>query len=348
MSDDAAPPAREVAPPRGVTLGSFFGLLAALTALHVGAGLARGSLVRSLSGVLLGPALLAALAWLTLGCVQTFRAGRQVEGAAPLVVLALLLGVIGSGWIGRRMIFPGSAAPLPRDPGPGAEVVEYTTDDGVALRGALVRAQAAPVVSGTPTTLVYFHGNAEAAAHNLGLARALAERGVDVFVAEYRGYAGCPGSPSEAGLLRDGRAAVKAACARTGAAPSDVVLFGRSLGTGVAAALAAEGVGRAVVLLSPYTSILDVAADLVPRPLAALALRDTFDSRSRLSRAAQPVVVIHGARDRVIPFAHGAALAEALGPRATFLRLEGCDHDDVFDREGPRILDAVVAAASAR
>lgn len=332
--------------PRAVTLWHFAGLLGVLTALHVTTSVVRGTLVPTLTGVLLGPTLIAALVWLVAGCAQAMRAGRVVEGGVPLALLVGLIGFLASGWIGRVMIFPGATAALPEASaiGPDAEVVEYETDDGLSLRGLLLRATDAPSAAPRPT-LLYFHGNAEAAAHNIGFGRSLTARGLDVFVAEYRGYGGCPGAPSEDGLLRDARAAVRAACARTGMAPTDLVLFGRSLGTGVAAAMASEGVGRAVVLISPYTSILDIAADLVPRPLALLALRDTFDSRARLLGATQPVVVIHGTRDQVIPYAHGEALAAALGARANLVTLEGCDHNDVVVREGRRILDAVVGVA---
>ncbi|MCO5171300.1 MAG: alpha/beta hydrolase [Planctomycetes bacterium] len=335
-------PRRRQAPPEeaGSGVGRFLALVAAFTGLQVLWGLARGAL--SLQGLLLGPTLLAAIAWLLLASGQALRAGRWTEGAAPLVALGLVVGVLGSGRLARPMIFPGdpTALPAPGPAGPGAEVVAYTSDDGVALRGLLVRGRG----EGPRATVVYFHGNAESAARNRDVAEGLAARGLDVFVAEYRGYGGCPGAPSEAGLLRDARAAVAAACERTGAAPGDVVLFGRSLGTGVASALAAEGTGRAVVLLSPYTSILDLAADLVPRPLALLAVRDTFDSRARLLRATQPVTVLHGTRDQVIPFAHGEALAAALGPRARLVPLTGYDHNDVFARAS-LIHDEAVAAA---
>lgn len=329
---------RKLAPSQGTGIGGFLALVAAFTGLQVVWGLARGTL--SVQGLILGPTLLAAVAWLLFGCAQALRAGRVAEGALPLVALFAVLGVLGSGWLARPMIFPGDAAALPAAGDAAAEVVDYTTDDGVRLRGLLARGQG----EGPRATVVYFHGNAESAARNRDVAAGLAARGLDVFVAEYRGYGGCPGSPSEAGLLRDARAAVAAACERTGAAPGDVVLFGRSLGTGVAAALAAEGVGRAVVLLSPYTSILDLAADLVPRPLALLAVRDTFDSRARLLGATQPVTVLHGTRDQVIPFAHGEALVAALGPRARLVRLDGYDHNDVFARASV-IYDATVAAA---
>lgn len=324
----------------------FLGLLAGLTGLNALTGLARGTLTPSVNGLLLAPVVVAAAVWLLVVCALNVRAGRWVQGALPLAMIALLVGTLASGSFARRMIFPGNEQRLPAT-GPVdavATVVEYATDDGVALRGLFVRAEApAP-----RPALVYFHGNAESAASNEGFARALAARGVDVLLAEYRGYAGCPGSPSEDGLLRDARAAVREVSARTGVLPRDLVLFGRSLGTGVAAALAAEGTGRAVVLLSPYTAILDIAAEMVPRPLALLAVRDPFDSRARLLAATQPVVIFHGPLDRVIPFRHGEALASALGPRARFLRLDGCDHNDVFALAGERILAETLAAAHAR
>lgn len=328
---------------RPLTIRHFLGLLAALTGLNALLGLVRGTLVASINGLLLAPVVIAAALWFTAACALNLRAGRWVEGGLPLVLVVLLTGTLASGSFARRMIFPGSNVRLPAT-GPvdaAATVVEYTTDDGVALRGLFVRADApAP-----RPALVYFHGNAESAANNEGFARALATRGVDVLLAEYRGYAGCAGAPSEDGLLRDARAAVREVSARTGVAPGDLVLFGRSLGTGVASAMAAEGVGRAVVLLSPYTAILDIASDMVPRPLALLAVRDPFDSRARLVGATQQVTIFHGTRDTVIPFRHGEALAAALGARARFVRLDGCEHNDVFDLAGGRILAETLAAA---
>lgn len=266
---------------------------------------------------------------------------RFLVVATPVV---LLLGYVGSGALARSMLFPGCRIELRGRPAPDATIVEYTTDDGVALRGLLVRA----LGDGPRPVVLYFHGNGESAAVNDDVARLFTRRGVDVFVAEYRGYGGCPGSPTEDGLLRDGRAAVREASARTGVPSKDLVLFGRSLGSGVAAAMAAEGHGRAVVLLSPYTSILDVAALLVPRPVAVFAVRDTFDSRTRLGGATQPVVVLHGTSDRVIPFALGEALAGSLGERGRLVRLEGSGHNDVFGRDAARIVDETLALARGR
>jgi len=278
-----------------------------------------------------------------------------------LVACGLLLG-LGGGCMSRAVIFPGSPHALP--PGgrllsraPHAEVVAYETEDGISLRGILALAGAASERAGTdgtggaspsgPPVLVYFHGNAESAVLNLDLALAFARSGLNVFVAEYRGYGGAPGSPSEEGLLIDGRAALRVVEERLGVPPADVVLVGRSLGTGVASGLAGMGFGRAVVLISPYTSLLDVAQGIVPRWVAWLALRDRFDNVEALSQVTHPVLVIHGDQDQVIPYALGARLAEGLGPRARLITLEGVEHNGIYADAGGRILTEIAAFARA-
>ncbi len=270
---------------------------------------------------------------------------RRWRGAlAGAATAALVWGLVLSGTLARWVTYPGHEAALPADGaalGPGLEVVSYASEDGLALRGLVARARRdGPDDRGERPVLLLFHGNAEAARHHLGFARRLAEEGCDVLVAEYRGYGGCPGSPSEAGLRADARAALAAARRHLGARPERVVLVGRSLGTGVAAALAGEGVGRALVLLAPYLSYEALAADMVPGWLAALAVRERFDSLAALqSRPGLPVLVVHGTEDEVIPFAHGRVLAAAVGGR--LVPLEGLGHNDVFAEAGERIVGLV-------
>lgn len=306
-------------------------------ALLLGAGLVVCALIaRSLlPGILLS--LAGAGAWLALAAGVSAWRRRARPLVAPAALLAGLLGFVASGVPARVFIFPGCDLPLE---GPA---VEYASDDGVPLRGLLL-----PGVGPAPRpALVFLHGNGDSAATVADVGSLFAAAGFDTFVAEFRGYGGCPGDPSEAGWRRDARAAVRVASERTGVAPADLVLVGQSLGTGVAAALAAEGVGRTVVLLSPYTSILELAGQRAPAPLAWLAVRDVFDSRARLLAARQPVLVLHGTSDTVIGFEHGAALVEALGARARLVRLEGCDHD-VFTRQSRRIVEETLAVSSRR
>jgi hypothetical protein len=243
------------------------------------------------------------------------------------------------------MIFPGSPTPLPAagsEPFPGGRVVAWTSEDGVALRGVLARA---PGAQPRPA-LVYFHGNAESAGDNLDLARLLAAAGLDVLIAEYRGYGGCPGSPSEEGLVRDGRAALQAAARELGRPEGELVLVGRSLGTGVAARLAGEGRGAALALISPYTSIYEMACRVAPRPLAWLAVQDRFESLAHLDAWRGPLLVLHGTADEVIPFAMGEELARARGARLVALR--GVGHNDVFHGASRHtVLDELRAFAAA-
>ena len=219
------------------------------------------------------------------------------------------------------MIFPAAqdSFPEPRA-GEGWSVVCYETADRVRLAGAFF-----PPPFPERPVLLYFHGNAEAAAHNLPLAESLASHGFGVFLAEYRGYGGLGGAPGEMGLHADGEAAL-GELGRRGVPPARVVLVGRSLGSGVAVELATRHRVAAVVLVSAYTSIVDMGR-LVAGPVAPLVVRDRFDSLAKIGRVAAPVVLLHGARDDVVPVAMGRRLA-AERPDARYVEVTDATHND--------------------
>ena len=247
------------------------------------------------------------------------RASRLGCGAAILASIALPAVMLTS--LVRSMIFPAAQAPFPQPrQSEGWSVARYETADGVRLAGAFFPAPAA----GRPV-LLYFHGNAEAAAHNLPLADELRARGFGVFLAEDRRYAGLGGSPSEEGLYADGEAAV-AALGALGVPPPRVVLVGRSLGSGVAVELATRHRVAAVVLVSAYTSIVDMGR-IVAGPLAPLVVRDRFDSLGKLARVSSPLVLLHGSRDDVVPVAMGRRLATAR-PDARYVEVAEASHND--------------------
>lgn len=243
-----------------------------------------------------------------LGCGGTF------------VALAVLAVVMLNALV-RSMVFPAAqdAFSEPRAD-EGWSVARYGTADGVRLAGGYF-----PPPTPERPVLLYFHGNAEAAAHNLPLADALRSRGFGVFLAEYRGYGGLGGSPSEEGLYADGEAALTE-LGRRGVPASRVVLVGRSLGSGVAVELATRHRVEAVVLVSAYTSIVDMGR-IVAGPLASLVVRDRFDSLGRIARVSSPLVILHGARDDVVPVAMGRRLAAAR-PDARFVEVPGATHND--------------------
>lgn len=224
-------------------------------------------------------------------------------GAAALASAALAFVMLTA--LVRSMIFPASDVRFP-EPAAGEpwRIVRYEAADGTRLAGAFFP----PPAAGSPVVL-YFHGNAEAAAQNLPLAGSLRGAGFGVFLAEYRGYGALPGSPSEKGLYADGEAAL-AELGRLDIPPARVVLVGRSLGSGVAVDLATRHPFAAVVLVSAYTSVVDLGRSFAG-PIARFVVRDRFDSLSKIARVASPVVLLHGTRDDVIPVEMGRRLAAA-------------------------------------
>lgn len=270
---------------------------------------------------------------------RALAAGRYWQGVVALTFSLGFLGFAGSGQITRAMLFPGDPAPIPAQLPAGVTRIDYQASDGQPLVGLLIRAQAPQA-----PTLVYFHGNAESAVRNLDLGLALRKRGCHVFLAEFRGFGGVGGEPTEAGLLLDGEAALASVERELGTSASQVVLCGRSLGSGVASGLAGRGRGRRVILLSPYTSITDVASRMAPRPLAWLAVRDPLDSRSALTQRSVPLLVFHGDRDGVVPYPLGKELAAAAG--GELVTLPGVGHNDLLSPpHGSAILDRWVAFA---
>lgn len=204
-----------------------------------------------------------------------------------------------------------------------AEEATIATADGERLIAWIVPPRADKPV------LLYFHGNAGnlARAGRVGRFRALTEDGTGLFAVSYRGYGGSTGSPSEEGLLQDARAAYGAAADRFGT--GRLVGYGESLGTGVLLKLAAEVPLKAVVLEAPYLSIAAVAQERYPYAPVGSFMKDQFHSDEVVGRLKTPLLVMHGERDKVIPFAQGRALYELANAPKRFLRFPYGGHEDL-------------------
>ena len=255
--------------------------------------------------------------------------------AAP-VVFCLGLALLALRLFARTVIFPGCADPFPSGPElvrriPGATIVPYAAPGGPRLAGVFVPASGEPGESSGAPVVVWFHGNAESAAGNLPLAADLSGRGLGVFLPEVRGYGGFAGRPSERGLVADGEAAL-AALERLDVARSGIVLVGRSLGTGVAAALAVRRPPALLVLVSPFTSAVELGRGLVGA-LAPILVPDRFDTLSRVAAVRAPVVVFHGTADEVIPVEMGRRVAVA-APLGRFEEIAGATHNEIPDLAG--------------
>jgi pimeloyl-ACP methyl ester carboxylesterase len=194
-------------------------------------------------------------------------------------------------------------------------------------------AGAVPCVPGTPT-VVFFHGNGECASDSEWLAHSLAPRGIGFCAVEYPGYGAMPGEPSEKGIYEAAEAVLKTL-------PRDqIVLVGQSIGTGPAVEMAARGWGTKLVLISPFTSLGDVAQAHLPWLPAKWLVRDRFDSASKASKVAVPVLVVHGDEDEVVPYALGQKLT-TMFPHAELMTVSGAHHNDLWD--SPGLLDRLAA-----
>jgi len=223
----------------------------------------------------------------------------SVLGAlVPILAIAVL-------WVFQRgLIYP---APPPRDVTvAGYDVVTLATADGLELR-ALYR----PAAPGR-ATLLFFHGNGDTLTGSATAVAALVAAGHGALLLEYRGYGGNPGRPSEAGLNADAAAAL-AFLRGQAIADTDIVVIGNSIGSGPATALAAGHDLGGLVLVSGYTSLPAVVRDVARGLPIGWLVRDKFNNLAALPRVTAPVLVLHGARDRVIGFAHGAALGALRG-----------------------------------
>ncbi len=257
--------------------------------------------------------------------------------AAGLAALLTLL------WLGQRRLiyFPhGGPVPHPRTAGlPTASEVVVATEDGLALNAWFVE----PTRPELGWTLILLNGNAGHRAFRAPLARRLADRGVGVLMLDYRGFGGNPGAPTEAGLLRDARAARRWLDQRVSSHPTRIGYLGESLGTGVAVALAVEREPEALILRSPFTSMADVARYHYPFLPADWLLRDRYPSEDRIRAVSCPTLIIAAERDTVVPAALSRRLFEAASPahRHWFL-LPGADHNDDETLAGDAVIHAMV------
>ncbi len=230
----------------------------------------------------------------------------------------------------EALIFPAPKYPI-GDWAPdqlGQEEVYFTAADGVKLHGWYV----APP---QPRAQVLFcHGNGENVAY-LGpyLAYLRDELNLAVFAFDYRGYGRSEGRPKEAGVIADGLAAQAWLAKRAGVAPSEVVLWGRSLGGAVAVELAAQNGARGLILERTFTSLPDVAAVHYAWAPVRLLMRTRLDSLNRINAYRGPLLQSHGTADSIVPYDIAKRLHEVYRGEKAFLPLEGHDHNDPPSRE---------------
>ena len=237
------------------------------------------------------------------------------------------------------MYFPDRMRTAPADAGlPEAKEEKLVTADG-----EIIIVWHIPPRDETKPVVIYFHGNGGALNLRARRFAALALEGIGVIGVSYRGYGGSTGAPSEDGLIADGVAAYEFASKLY--SPARVTLWGESLGSGIAIAVAAEAPVARLVLETPFTSAADVAASIYFFLPVRLLMKDQFRSDLRIKNVKAPILILHGERDSVIPIAFGERLFAMIPGEKKFARFPGGEHYDL-DRHGG--LKAVIEFLSAK
>lgn len=251
---------------------------------------------------------------------------RRLKRSALALLAVYLAAMALLSWRQRDlMYFPRTVNASAADSGfSRAETITLETSDHEHIVSWFRRA--AP---GQPT-IVYFHGNASVLAHMAPRLNALSVKGIGLLAIDYRGYGGSTGSPTEEGLLLDGDAAYVHLLAE-GILPKDIIVYGESLGTGVAVAVAARHHPGALILEAPYSSTLDVAQARYWMFPLALLMRDTFRSDLRIKDVQAPLLILHGENDATVPIRFGERLFSLAAEPKTFIRVPGTGHLVLMD-----------------
>lgn len=253
---------------------------------------------------------------------------------ALLVVLGLYLGYgVVVFLLQRRLLFPGTfMAPYrevrPQDL-PNFEQLWLDNGEGrseawILRAGSGGSGDTGPDENPARPALLFFHGNGDFIDDWLHPFRELAARGLHVLLVEYPGYGRSTGSPTRTSTLATATAAYDRLAERSDVDRERIAVMGRSLGGGVAAELSRLRPAAALLLQSTFTSVGALAARTYFLP--SFLLRDRFRTLQALRAYEGPVLVLHGRRDRVVPFSHGRTLAAA-SERATLVPM-ACGHND--------------------
>ncbi len=264
---------------------------------------------------------------------------RRVTGWIVTLVLAYGVFILALGGMQKHlMYFPD---PKPFVPSEWAlkelQPLPVTTTDGLTLWSWY----RAPQGKGKPT-VVFFQGNAGHLGYRNYKVRPWLDAGYGVVLVGYRGFSN-PGEPSEEGLYRDARAAI-AAVLEKGTPESSLVLYGESLGTGVATQMATEYKAAGLVLESPYTSLSDVGAERYPLVPVRWLLTDHYDSLSKIGNIAMPLLLLHGEDDGVVPTKFGRQLFAAAHEPKQGVFIPHAGHNNIYDHNVQQIVAQFIAA----
>ena len=248
--------------------------------------------------------------------------GRRIVRIAMIIAVLYLAAGTYLYVFQRNFVFvPSGTLAQPSERGlDDVKVIELVADDGIELT-----AWSADALDGKPTIL-YFHGNGGNISSRSKRFGMILNSGFGLFALSYRGYAGSGGSPSEAALVADGLLAFD----QLKAQEIPIVVYGESLGTAVAVAVAAERDAAALVLEAPFSAAVDLARDRYGWLPVEILMKDPFRSRDRIGGVKEPVLIVHGEEDRIVPIAQGRDLFSRANEPKEMIVMDGAHHGDLW------------------
>jgi len=247
--------------------------------------------------------------------IRSLRIRKSIRRMLQLLLLVYLALNVFAFFYAERLIF----LPRPKSYQDSPEILKLTT-----LSGEQISALYLPNPTATYTVL-YSHGNAE----DLGRIRQRLEHlrtlGVSVFAYDYRGYGTSQGTPSEQNAYQDIEAAYRYLTETLGISPSQIILYGRSLGSGTSVEIASREPIAGLILESPFTSTFRVITRIAIVPF------DRFDNLRKIAKVRCPVLFLHGTQDRLIPLHHSETLMRQVRSPKRLVPIPGADHNDLLE-----------------
>ena len=245
------------------------------------------------------------------------------DRSLQLLMLCSAVVLVGCAAVENRLVYlPARSTELGALPAPLEDIALQLAD------GTKIHARWSPNPQATGVIL-FCHGNAGNLEQRRPIVKELYESlNESVLIFDYPGYGRSEGSPSEAGCYASGQAAYDWLVRVKTIPPGRIILFGESIGGGVAVDLASRQPHRALVLVRTFTSLPEVAEDQFPLLPGDLVVSNRFDSLKKLPLCKQPAFIAQADLDRMIPFRQGKRLLDACGGPAEFCRLKNMGHND--------------------
>ena len=192
-------------------------------------------------------------------------------------------------------------------------------------------------------TILFLHGNAGSLENRIHKINHFKDMNVNFLIVAWRGFSGNKGKPTEKGLYEDARSAVRWLRSR-GVEENNIIIYGESLGTGVATEIAQNKNFAGLILESPFTSMIDAAKDKYPYLPVRLLLKDKYESNQKIKNIKSPVLIMHGKVDNIVPFHMGEKMYELANDPKYYYFSEYDDHMMEYNEKLLKVLKDFVSS----